>query len=328
MTLVLSDLTRTSCLAGLDIDDALEAIDDSYPRATFPSVQPSSAPLLYSVGVNLPPNSGSDWIRAACRLSPGLKELTTSQFSLDSFPVASLTKLQLVDPEPMATVFQVLELVPGLQNISFDVEGPAVTSSAGNILVLKSISRMQLTSAEHLGEFLERTEFPALDDIFIHQIFNWPEAAFRSFLSRSSCALTSLDLYDVHISEDQIIACLQHKACNTLETFAVGGCEPPTADAFLQHLTCREYPFPNPCLKSIELGDIHAGDGLLSALVESRLFRNGFAIPLGGTPPTTLTKVQFSFVEGLFISQMNTHREDWKHLGEMKSELEIEWPEY
>ncbi|KAJ6466387.1 hypothetical protein C8R45DRAFT_488085 [Mycena sanguinolenta] len=321
-------LHHTSALwiDGLDIEDT-DVISDSYPIATFPSAEPSYAPLLYSVGANLPPNSKYDWIRAACRASPGLTELTTAQFSLDLFPVTSLTKLQLIDPEAMSTVFQVLELIPALRSISFDVEGPAVTSSTGNILVIKSIEILQITSPDVLGEFLQQTEFPGLVDAFVHQIVNWPHAEFCSFLSRSSCALTSLDFYDIHMSQDQIIACLQHKACNTLESFALGECDPPAASFLLQYLTYHDHPFPNPNLKAIELMEIQAMDGILSDFVESRLSPNLVGLPAGVPAPARLDKIQFSFVEGTALSASITHLEDWRRLRVMESTLEIEWPD-
>ncbi|KAF8208601.1 hypothetical protein K438DRAFT_1812541 [Mycena galopus ATCC 62051] len=323
-----SHIHHTSALwiDGLDIDSS-DIIDDTYPTPTFPSLTPSYAPLLYSIGVNLPPNCGFDWIHAACRVSPRLTELTTSQFFLDAFPVTNLTKLQLIDPEPMVTVCQVLELVPALRNISFDVEGPAVTSSAGGVLVSKSIKSMQITSADVLGDFLDQTEFPGLVDLFVHQIVNWPQAQFCSFLTRSSCALTSLDLYDIHMSQDQIIACLQHKACSTLESLAVGECDPPAGSALIQHLTYHEHPWPNPKLKYLELTDIHAPDGLLSTLIASRIFTTPIFLPAGVPVPDYLRKLQFSFVDGTVVSETITHTEDWRRLREMESVLEIDWPD-
>ncbi|KAJ7828086.1 hypothetical protein B0H13DRAFT_2118428 [Mycena leptocephala] len=314
---------------GLDIEDS--ALIEQVPRPTFPPDQPSYAPLLATLGVDLPPDSRWDWVHAACRASPRLTNLTTSRCSVDWFPIASLTKLHLIDSVPMSKMFEILEHASGLQNLSLDVAGPSVTSSTGNVLVNKSVSRMEITSNEYLGQFLDQTEFPGLVHLAIHQIFHWPEAEFRSFLSRSSCVLNALDFYDVHISQEQIIACLQYKACITLESLVVWECE-PEAHALLQYLTYHGHPFPNPHLKSIELGYMVAPDGLLSSLVESRLFTTTIALPSSVPTPARLSKVRFSFMEGPVLGETLLHTEDWKRLRELEtrvpdSELEIFWPE-
>ncbi|KAJ6584667.1 hypothetical protein B0H19DRAFT_1106000 [Mycena capillaripes] len=315
---------------GLDIENS-ELIDDAYPQPTFPPVKsPSSfAPLLSIVGVDLPPGTAWDWIHAACRASPCLTHLTASQFSLD-WPVTNLTKLHLFDAVPMFKVFQILEQAPNLENISLDVDGPAVTSSTGNVLVMKSVSRIEVTSSDHLGQFLEQVALPGLVDFAIHQIVNWPEAEFISFLSRSACALRSLHFYDVQISQEQLIACLRYKAFNTLESLFVWECDPP-ASALLQYLTYHGHPFPNPSLKAIELGNIHATDGLLSTLVESRL-STATGLPSGVPTPALLNRIQFSFVDGAFASENFTHVEDWKRLREIErtsrdTRLELVWPD-
>ncbi|KAJ7905835.1 hypothetical protein B0H14DRAFT_2188921, partial [Mycena olivaceomarginata] len=99
----------------------------------------------------------------------------------------------------------------------------------------------------------------------------WPDDEFHSFLDRSSCALTNLEFNDCSISQEQIILFLGHKACNTLESFALKQCN-TAGDALLEQLTYYgpEHPPCYPNLRAIELRDIYATDGLLSDLVESR----------------------------------------------------------
>ncbi|KAJ7645641.1 hypothetical protein DFH06DRAFT_1212014 [Mycena polygramma] len=316
---------------GLDIENSELINEDTYPKPTFPPTEPPSyAPLLSIVGVDLPPNSAWDWIHAACQASPRLAHLTTSQFSLD-WPVAHLTKLHLFDAVPMYKVFLILEQAPDLENISLDIDGPAVTSSSGDVLCMKSVSRIEITSSEYLGQFLEQIQFPGLTDCAIHQIVNWPEAEFFSFLFRSSCHLTALHFYSVQISQEQLIKCLQHKACSTLEALSIWECHDPPASVVLQYLTYRDHPFPNPNLNSIELGNIQATDGLLSTLVESRLPTNVIEVPSGVATPARLNKFQFSFVEGVVASQI-THVQDWGRLRDIErmhdpKDLEVIFPD-
>ncbi|KAJ7804087.1 hypothetical protein B0H13DRAFT_2159806 [Mycena leptocephala] len=259
---------------GLDIEDS--ALIEQVPRPTFPPDQPSYAPLLATLGVDLPPDSR--WTGST----------------------QPLTKLHLIDSVPMSKMFEILEHASGLQNLSLDVAGPSVTSSTGNVLVNKSVSRMEITSNEYLGQFLDQTEFPGLVHLAIHQIFHWPEAEFQ-----------------------QIIACLQYKACITLESLVVWECE-PEAHALLQYLTYHGHPFPNPHLKSIELGYMVAPDGLLSSLVESRLFTTTIALPSSVPTPARLSKVRFSFMEGPVLGETLLHTEDWKRLRELETREEEE----
>ncbi|KAJ7043838.1 hypothetical protein C8F04DRAFT_679888 [Mycena alexandri] len=330
ISLFQSHLHHTAALwiDGLDIEDQ-SIVNDSYSLATFPAVESAYAPLLSVVGVDLPPNSAWDWIRDACRASPCLSSLTSSKFSLDWFPVMNLTKLRLLEPVPMWTVFQILEHAAGLQEISFDVDGPSVTCSTGNVLVMESISRIELTSSVHLGQFLDQVSFPGVVTISIYQIITWPGAQFQSFLSRSSCILKSFSLYDVQIPEIQIIGCLEHKACNRLESLVVSDCEPPAASALLQHLTYHEHPFPCSHLTSIEFGNIVSADGLLATLVESR-FSTAVTVPSGVSAPARLEKVEFSFFDGIFGMSRYSHQHDWLRMEALDSEeskLEIIWPE-
>ncbi|KAJ7465300.1 hypothetical protein FB451DRAFT_434089 [Mycena latifolia] len=313
---------------GLDIED-LELVNETYPRATFPPVQSLHAPLLSVLGADLPPGSAWDWIRAACQASPRLASLTTSQFSIDWFPVINLTKLHFIDPVSMTTLLQVLEQAPGLQDISVDIKGPSVTSSTGSVLVMGSVARVEITSADdQLGPFMEQVALPRLTDLSIHQIAVWPDAEFQSFISRSSCALRALDFYDVDINEDQIITCLRQKACSALESMVISECIPPVND-LLQYLTYRENQFPNPLLKAIELGSVLANDGFLSAFAESRV-RPVAELPPGVSAPGRLDKLRVSFIEGRDMAVAESHKADYARLGELQSawpQFELEWPE-
>lgn len=313
---------------GLDIENP-ELVDASYPLGTFPGPsQLLHAPLLTTVGADLPPGSTWDWIRTACCASPRLTCLTTSKFSIDWFPITNLTKLHFIDPLSMFDALQILERAPGLQDISFDVDGPSAISPTGKVLVMGAVSRLEITSTDHLGEFLEQIEMPGLEELGIHQIVNWPEAEFRSFLARSSCVLRVLDFYVVQIAEDQVIACLQQKACNMLEGLVVSECLPP-ANALLEHLTYREHPFPNPHLKWIELLNLQSTDGLFSAFAESRVVLRDGGLPSGVPAPTRLGKLRFSFFEGTIVSEEISHRNDCERLRKLDDaypELDLIWP--
>ncbi|KAJ7827465.1 hypothetical protein B0H14DRAFT_2516942 [Mycena olivaceomarginata] len=214
-----------------------------------PPVESLDAPLLSNVHVELPSGKIWDWIRAACRASPGLTHLTISQFALDWFPVASLTELSIIDPLPMSTVFQIFEHASNLKDVYFNVKGPAATSSPTSRLGMKSISLLEITSDLHLGEFLEQIELPSLVELRVYKIHGWPEDEFHSFLDRSSCGLTNLEFNDCSISQEQIVLFLGHKACNALESFALKQCN-TAGDALLEQLTYYgpEHPpcYPQP----------------------------------------------------------------------------------
>ncbi|KAJ7903772.1 hypothetical protein B0H14DRAFT_3421951 [Mycena olivaceomarginata] len=218
----------------------------------------------------------------------------------------------------MSTAFQLLENASGLEVFYIEIEGPGVARSS--VLVMKSVLTMEIacSDGEHLGQFLKQLEFPCLTSMAFREVVSaWPERECHSFLSRSSCALKTLELIDVRTPQDHIIACLQHKACATLEWLHTN--MQPT-DALLQHLTYRGHPFPNPKLRTIKLENIRAADGLLSALVESRLFLSTTVtgLPPGVPVPAWLQRVRFTFVEGLAESRYVTHKEDWERLREIK----------
>ncbi|KAJ7725360.1 hypothetical protein B0H16DRAFT_282237 [Mycena metata] len=323
-----SHLHHTAALSidGLDIENT-SLVGDSYPLATFSAAESTYAPLLSIVGIELPPNNSWDWIRDACRASPCLSNFNSSKFSLDWFPVTNLTRMRLFEPVTMSAVFQILEQASGLQDIHFDINGPSVTCSTGKVLVMESISRIELTSSECLGQFLDQVSFPGVAHISILQIDNWPGAEFQSFLSRSSCTVKSLSFDDVQISEIEVVACLEHKACAGLESLVVSECDPPNANALLRHLTYHAHPFRLPHLTSLEFGNIYSADTLLASLVESRV-STALTVPSGVSPPTRLGKVTFSFIDGPFMSKY-MHTQDWRRLEVLdeESKLEILWPE-
>ncbi|KAJ7081376.1 hypothetical protein B0H15DRAFT_1024875 [Mycena belliarum] len=311
---------------GLDIEDH-EIVNniESYPRPTFPPIESPSAPILSTLGVDLPPGSNWDWISAACKTSPCLSSLTTSQFSFDWFPVANLTKLHFFDPVSIATLLQVLEQAPHLQDISVDIKGPSTTSSSGSVLVMAAVSTLEITSADdHLGPFLDQVAFPQLKDFSIHQLTRWPDAELHSFLTRSSCALRALDLYDIEINETEIITTLRHKACDMLESLGVSECNPPL-NLLLQHLTYDHHDreFPNPRLKTIELGDVLSEDGLVAELAESRV-APVIELRPDVSVPDCLERLRISFMVTPGQTHVVTHQDDWMRL----SMLQQVWPEF
>ncbi|KAK7048130.1 hypothetical protein R3P38DRAFT_3387632 [Favolaschia claudopus] len=261
---------------------------------TFPTSIPLDAPMLTCFGVDVSPDCNLDWAIGVCQGSPRLKELDLPHFPLDAFPISNLTRLQMNDPIPIATVFQMLGGMEASQFVGIFVEGPTMTPLP-TVLVMKSLKAMEIASNEHLGEFLEQIAFPNVDDLLIESVDIWPDAQFHSSLSRSSCALTSLHLHNVAISESQIITCLQHKAMLSLQTLSLTNCDSdfdiPVGNALLGYLTYHDAPFPNPALKTLRLTDMWARDGLFSALVESRV---RVATLGGASPPAALNSV---FVE-------------------------------
>jgi hypothetical protein len=212
----------------------------------------------------------------------------------------------------MSDLLRVLEQSPCLEDIFIDVEGPDGTSPSGNTVVLEKLFRLEVTSSDHLGQFFEQVKLPGLAHMVIHGIGNWPEGSFKSLLSRSSCALKLLGFSEVVISGEQVIACLQLKACETIEHFGLAECgaeEVFTADPLVEYLTFRGVPHPNARLQAIELVHIKATDGLLAALAESRILPFP-PLPPDAVPPSHLTKFRFSLSEGHALSQYSHPRDN------------------
>ncbi|KAJ7644345.1 hypothetical protein FB45DRAFT_824472 [Roridomyces roridus] len=312
---------------GLDIEDP-GLVDASYPKATFPTAKSLYAPLLNTVAADLPPGSSWDWIRAACRASPRLVRLTTSDYSNDWSPmISNLKKLHFIDPITMANALQVLENAPNLQDISFDIDGPATTTSSGQVLVMESVTRLEITSTDSLGEFLSQIALPSMTELGVHQIMQWSGPQFHEFITRSACALSVLDFYDIQLPEEALIECLNLKACHTLEGLVVSDCIPP-ANQLLDHLTYRTHPFPNPHLVSLELGGIHSGDGILATLIASRVAVPA-SLPTDAPPPARLRKLRFSFFQIAEPERDITHRRDMEELKLLEDtypELDMAWP--
>ncbi|KAJ6502228.1 hypothetical protein C8R45DRAFT_1209831 [Mycena sanguinolenta] len=233
--------------------------------------------------------------------------LATSQFSIDSFPVVNLTDLCLADPIPMPRLFQIFEQVLNLETVAFRVHGPAVACSTRALLGMKSVLKLKISY--NPGELLERTEFPNIVELGLSQsLSHWADTEFHSFRSRSFRTLTTLGFCGCNITQEKIIASLQHNACNALKAFYVKECVPSTADALLQYLTYRgsDRPLSNPKLNAVKLHDIHTSDGLLSTTVESRLFTTSFSS--SEPAPTRLRNVSFSFADEM--NQEIDHSED------------------
>ncbi|KAF7363709.1 F-box domain-containing protein [Mycena sanguinolenta] len=221
----------------------------------------------------------------------------------------------------MSQIFRFFENAPNLRYVDINIEGPVVPSSTKTRLIMKSISKIETSSYEHLGEFLEQVELPSVVDLCVSFINVGPGPTFHSFLSRSSCALTILELHESLIPQEEIVTCLQNNACNTLESFFMNEITPLGTDMILRHLTYREFEHAlcNPYLKNIKLTHICSTDGLFAAMVESRC-PSAF-LPSGQLGPARLTEVQFSFSPNRY-----KNLEDLKRLQEIKerSELKIE----
>ncbi|KAF7363699.1 hypothetical protein MSAN_01027600 [Mycena sanguinolenta] len=305
-----------------------ERLMENHAELTFNlSGESLNAPLLSSVYVCLPEGSVWDWIHAACRASPCLTHLTTSHPSLDLFPLANLTEFTWIHEAPMSQVFKIFESAPNLRYLDINVAGPVVPSSARSRLTMQSITKLEIASYEHLGEFLEQTEFPSLVNLGICFVNTWLGPPFLSFLSRSSCALTALAFHECVISSAEVISCLQHSACKMLESFSLDECSPEDVDILLQYLTYQGPEHFPSCsnLRTIYLYGISSTDGLLSTMVSSRC---SSTLSSGPPEPARLTEIWFSFAD--VLTQKTDHPDDWKRLQEIemmkKLKLKIGWP--
>ncbi|KAJ7827473.1 hypothetical protein B0H14DRAFT_3144550 [Mycena olivaceomarginata] len=285
--------------------------------------------------LKLPQDGVWKWFDAVCLASPRLTHLTTtSSLSSAVFPRANLTDLTLWSPTLMRLVFEIFEHALNLQHVDFNIVEDASMMSPKSLLGMMSVSTLKLSSDLGLRRFLEQAEFPSLVGLRFFGIGDWSRAELHSFLSRSSCALTTLDISSCFIDQGEIIACLQHKACNTLESLSVRDCSIANEDDVLLKLLTYygpQHPFCCPNLRAIWLGNFYATDGLILALVESRLITPLSKLPSAPPPPARLKQVRFSFLDLVDDeSKEAEHPEDCKRLREVekiadKSELDIVW---
>ncbi|KAJ6557220.1 hypothetical protein DFH09DRAFT_540422 [Mycena vulgaris] len=279
---------RTLSINGLDEIHLWPA--PTYPRAIL-TPDSVKAPFLTTIEASLPLGSDYDWVFAVCEEAPLLQRLYTNKYFPDRFPSSQLTALHILEGVPINDFLLLLRDVPGLKEVAIDLDGPSAAHPVGGIVVAQGLSKLAITSDQHLGHFLNHVELPGLADLEISQIDRWPEQEFASFLSRSSCVLTRIAFVAVHISCDRIIRCLRHKSCDSLEELAVVE-SIFNHDALMQHLTYRQAPFPHPRLQTIEFMPPSATDGLLADLVESRTLPVA-VLPGNVAEPGRLTRVHF-----------------------------------
>ncbi|KAJ7343149.1 hypothetical protein DFH08DRAFT_810663 [Mycena albidolilacea] len=234
------------------------------------------------------------------------------------FPRANLTGLTLWSPTLMRLVFEIFEHALNLRHVDFNIVEDASMMSPKSLLGMKSVSTLKLSFDLGLRRFLEQAEFPSLVGLHFFGIGDWSRAELHSFLSH----------------QGEIIACLQHKACNTLESLSVRDCSIVNEDdALLKLLTYYgpQHPFCCPNLRAIWLGNFYATDGLILAFVESRLVTLLSKLPSAPPPPARLKQVRLSFLDLVDDeSKEAEHPEDSKRLREVekiadKSELDIVW---
>ncbi|KAK7037972.1 hypothetical protein R3P38DRAFT_2516528 [Favolaschia claudopus] len=307
-------------------------MDDLYSIVTFkPRIESIQAPLLSTVRVNLPAKGSVwRWIHAACHTSRCVSRFSTSHLALDRFPMTNVTVLELLNPLPMLEVFRIFEEASSIEKIAFYTYGTGAVCSPQSRLGMKSVKSLRIGCHEEFGEFLQCAEFPNLVDFAIREVDDWPSGEMDAFLSRCSCALRSLEIFDCTLLEIEVIECLRHKACNTLESLTVMDPCVPVQDAFLKYLTYQGPDYQLPCLAHIHLQTIYASDGLLSALVESRSLQLVAQPSSDQLTPVQLNQIQFSFFMYPSFSHKQTHPIDWKRLRELESmtngRLVIVWP--
>jgi hypothetical protein len=98
--------------------------------------------------------------------------------------------------------------------------------------------------------------------------------------------------YSERISDEHIIACLSHKACDSIESISIA--EPDDdflvgfrVDTLVKYLTYQG-PFVLPALRKIDLLNVLATDGLIATLAESRILPS-LDLPEDVAPPAQLT---------------------------------------
>ncbi|KAJ7070044.1 hypothetical protein C8F01DRAFT_1115093 [Mycena amicta] len=319
-------------IAGLCIDGAVTAGAFSLveanikTRAAFPPIRAElQAPLLRILGVDLPTGNDWSWVRSVASNAPHLTGLTISDIAVSGwYPMgpSALTSLDLLFSVLIADVLPLIEQIPTLRHLALTLLGPSPTDT--KVTTSTSLVRLDLSTdtPETLDAFLSSLRLPALHTMLVRHVYRTPEAwwpqLFPRFFTRSQCALVTLNFLDVEVNEEEIIACLEHKACEGLALLVVVDCEPP-ADRLLKHLKYvleeDSVPEPNPdqpvaesggvfnnkCLRDIRLRNILSTDGLLAELAASRLQIPAQFHARPEPPrdiPTQLMNLRVRFVDG------------------------------
>ncbi|KAJ7505568.1 hypothetical protein B0H11DRAFT_1979367 [Mycena galericulata] len=319
---VLSHLHHIRMLVIYGLDPSNLITGPSYPRPTFAPTQSIEAPVLATLDASLPFGSDYDWIFAACRAAPFLASLYTNQFFPGRFPVSQLARLYIGEPVHITDVFQLLGDAPSLQDVAVDVGGHPSNSAMGHILTARALSKLEITSNDHLGYFLDHIDLPALTEIQINRIDSWPQEEFTAFLSRSSCVLKRLVFAEVNISDAEGTSCVRHKSCQALETLVLWDCPPwHKTDEVLRYLTYRTAPFPNTRLQEIELEPLRVTDGLLADFAESRI------LPLIGLPPDVPEPGRLARLYLSMEDMRYSNPKDCERIQVLEGKCEILWSE-
>lgn len=158
-----------------------------------------------------------EWLLALLRAAPSLKTLhcNVPAVKLMTLPLTNIRALTLDvreegTPDNFMPFLSILRMLPQLeqlegQYIDEDIPMPAISETVHtNLRVLK------LHDVQHLSSFLDSATFPALTELLLTSLEQWPQSKFFAFLTRSSALLSSLSLVSASITSQEILSCLQH----------------------------------------------------------------------------------------------------------------------
>ncbi|KAK7462969.1 hypothetical protein VKT23_007550 [Stygiomarasmius scandens] len=257
-------------------------------------------PLLKEASIFVKGPHASEWWSCLVQKSPNLRSLTWGAFPgyLEWYGLSQIKRLEILWPISAAQGLYILACLTDLVELDIRIYNdarfisynPDLPSSIRNHLShnLKILRLYPISNSEDIAAFVNLLTLPLLTTLEIamtveNYAMTWPQAKILSFLSRSSCSLTRLDLFRLDITEEQAIDLLQHGSIRlTLLDLVISRLEGDrnltiVGDELLKLLTVPKEPLGDtePVLPRLNTAVFaytmdDATDGILSDMVKSR----------------------------------------------------------
>lgn len=313
-------------------------------RYPFYRLPHASFPLLEEIDLEFPFRNAIEFLTPAFSSLPRLRKVTLTGFppSLLTFipPSTSgqLTYLRSNAAESVQGCCQILSLYPSLRQCRFDLHSADHMEADKHIPVIHRCLQRLYVGPTNLGLFFDSVTLPALETLSINGATStlwdpedeWgfgrlvfeakPEqSSFLAFLTRSMCSLTTLSFFNVNLSSNSFIDCLEAVSPALVERHVEGGERRFIDQAVMNVLTYRRPDQPPgtlgarffcPFLERIRIRDNifeFGGSGrFMLDMLESR-FRQPFSVE-------GLSRLRGAFIGGTYNDKQ------WERIEALESE--------
>ncbi|THV01900.1 hypothetical protein K435DRAFT_963406 [Dendrothele bispora CBS 962.96] len=269
-------------------------------------------PRLTEASIFVKGPCASEWWGSLVHQAPNLHSLTWSAFPgyLQWSRLSRITRLELLWPISSEQALYILTCLNDLVELGIRLYNdarfityiPSLPSASQKHLIhnLRILRLYPISNSEDIAAFVDLVTLPSLTTLEVamtveHHSIEWPQTHILSFLDRSSCVLSRLDLFRLDITEEQTIELLRHDSMSqTLVELVISrldGDEDLTiaGDNLFKLLTIPKSessddvtPVILPRLNTVAFAFTmgKATDGALSDMVQSR-----YPIPRNGAAP-------------------------------------------